>query len=1611
MSDRKEFAGLLPDGYHLPATTDKVRPNSLASYANPSSIQKALRDKAAEIKRPVSDVLSANARDYGSSGTRLWNGGLLRLPSQAGVERARLDSAPSPLKDYSNASVARRALRRHEAVHSILQQRRGAISDSIAGFAKEEATAYHKQFFGPKAPDAAMPFATKVRKFISGTYESTKKGIKKHGLKKLFESHFKKEFSRSHVYVCPQCGFEESFHTMQGRILHCPMDGTTMYPKMEFSQKEFAVAKFRISKGDIKWKSQAATMTPSQFLSKALPFGSMKSAEAIDKYRSMIQSGEKMQAPQLWVTRRISGNNHPANFAVTRHEGRHRAAAAQAEGVTHMPVEIISYGEPRFPDRSKSLKKSLKMAKHFRPESTKLTANLKSMKSFDYYPEDAHAERREFLKTGILGAGLATGIAGAAYALRGNVGKAERANIIRNAVNRVVGAQKNAKAEKAIEAAKTAKDTAIFAKTAAKERYKAGNENFKLAIANPNLTKGEKNAFKRTHAIWKAANPDKEFDTVIREKRDGLSKARDGALLAGGLGVLGAAGYAGFRAHGLANLIKGEIPKVSKAIRRHVPVVSKKASDVLDASKAAASQLQTTAKEANESVNHSTAIYSDLGKLYKQAKGGAYNILHPKTLLKETIAGYKAGIRGEKEFPTAPRPKWALSANLQTALKEFAEKKEPSLASKIGRGVLVTGAAVTGSALGGRTLPHFIGRGRPMREGESLLGKVVYNYQGKTTPAEVIHLPGGRSVQSVLHKAARRDDLTGKAARGALKVDDFMGVPQRHYAVGVGSGRVAEVSKTHGKRVIEQEKLGKIMVDHEGSVLKDPHELRPNAEKSVNISSSGAEGLNDRYEKAQGDPNFKRANINPASNRNCESYARGIAGQGFHSRQISALYGGVAAGGILAGTGAALATRKKDLARRIGDMKAFGLRTDDSGVPYNGRVAHDRFIKQIHEGDLERRDRNISHAAVAGGLAGGLTPSKSSLLRKVGVGGALGAASVLGIRAVTNNSRDIYGDRPRWAKTAEGIPAAAGTLAVAGLAAKKAKLFMVGALATPGVGKPVNSTHHLFDKPFEGYNAKRNAKTGGLNDKFRAKYNREHGSHLQRPVTKKPSELKAGSKAANRRASFCARMKGCKGPTSKDGKLTPKGAALKRWNCESKTTASHEFFNPYVGAALSGGLTTGGAAMAIDALRNKSTLAGVAKAGLGFGALGAGVAGGGTYVGSKILGSSQPEEKNPFAKRAAIGGAILGAGAGIAAGVASKKIPGVSSFIADHAKDVVDETGKVVKSGWRPAGWIQKASLPGAAAIGGGAGAAIGAHEGFDEGLGVDALNSSTMQNQNKKSLGRAIKGALKEFGYGDQSRQSDGRFRNPILGAYGLDENAGSVSPRQIATAFYNKGKAVHRTASRGHGLISDAKSVISGQPRERDLAGRPKKREWEKSWFKTGVGAAATGAALLTGAHVTRNTDWGRRVIQPKLRAAQNWAQSKGFTLLSTKYSKVNLFDDWANYNGWDIRDPRGKSARVFAPGSRARIRREKEWHEKKDNRDRLIAAVALAGAGAVGLGAAALTRHASGLPVIPQAVKDIAGATKNEVTGKLVMLPKQKSGFGWKGKSYGFHPNDAA
>lgn len=75
--------------------------------------------------------------------------------------------------------------------------------------------------------------------------------------------------------------------------------------------------------------------------------------------------------------------------------------------------------------------------------------------------------------------------------------------------------------------------------------------------------------------------------------------------------------------------------------------------------------------------------------------------------------------------------------------------------------------------------------------------------------------------------------------------------------------------------------------------------------------------------------------------------------------------------------------------------------------------------------------------------------------------------------------------------------------------------------------------------------------TGGLTQKGVDAFRRKNpGSKLQTAVTTKPSKLKPGSKAANRRKSFCARMSGVSGPMKDEkGRPTRKALALRKWNC------------------------------------------------------------------------------------------------------------------------------------------------------------------------------------------------------------------------------------------------------------------------------------------------------------------------------------------------------------------------------------------------------------------------------------------------------------------------------
>jgi hypothetical protein len=82
---------------------------------------------------------------------------------------------------------------------------------------------------------------------------------------------------------------------------------------------------------------------------------------------------------------------------------------------------------------------------------------------------------------------------------------------------------------------------------------------------------------------------------------------------------------------------------------------------------------------------------------------------------------------------------------------------------------------------------------------------------------------------------------------------------------------------------------------------------------------------------------------------------------------------------------------------------------------------------------------------------------------------------------------------------------------------------------TTGAGKTYNPTD----------------KGAGMTAKGRAEYNAKNNSNLKPPAPNPKTKADAG-----RKASFCARMSGVKGPMKDEkGRPTRKAASLKNWNC------------------------------------------------------------------------------------------------------------------------------------------------------------------------------------------------------------------------------------------------------------------------------------------------------------------------------------------------------------------------------------------------------------------------------------------------------------------------------
>jgi hypothetical protein len=170
-----------------------------------------------------------------------------------------------------------------------------------------------------------------------------------------------------------------------------------------------------------------------------------------------------------------------------------------------------------------------------------------------------------------------------------------------------------------------------------------------------------------------------------------------------------------------------------------------------------------------------------------------------------------------------------------------------------------------------------------------------------------------------------------------------------------------------------------------------------------------------------------------------------------------------------------------------------------------------------------------------------------------------------------------------------------------------------------------------------------------------------------------------------------------------------------------------------------------------------------------------------------------------------------------------------------------------------------------------------------------------------------------------------------------------------------------------------------------------------YRKSWFKRMVQTAAIAVpsgALALGVHrrsakyhgdtpigespdsgrIAKAAGWvGKQVDEKFLKKIHYAAQVKVTELVAKGRGRLVELDYASDLKGWDLRDPRGKSARVFAPGSGKRQRREKTPAERID-RIRLIRNLALAGT-AAGIGGTLYYRNKA-KKLTPVATTDVLG-----------------------------------
>ena len=151
---------------------------------------------------------------------------------------------------------------------------------------------------------------------------------------------------------------------------------------------------------------------------------------------------------------------------------------------------------------------------------------------------------------------------------------------------------------------------------------------------------------------------------------------------------------------------------------------------------------------------------------------------------------------------------------------------------------------------------------------------------------------------------------------------------------------------------------------------------------------------------------------------------------------IGAGLGGIAGGAHLADEG-----MQVDAINSAGKKKTTRLSSKMKTIRFSSKlpVAADRYRKKIAQEEDARNERNMFRSSIVGGAFGHMFRNKIPLSHSGAILAGMGAGAITqaGVRAITRNQRDQYGDKPLEVKKAETLPWKVGALAAAGVVAHR----------------------------------------------------------------------------------------------------------------------------------------------------------------------------------------------------------------------------------------------------------------------------------------------------------------------------------------------------------------------------------------------------------------------------------------------------------------------------------------------------------------------------------------------------------------------------------------------